>query len=121
MTANQLRWKEKDTRIAADNIKLHSELAGDVINRFIEYFEFAIDKIDELKTPNMRLPKKENIHLLIKKTINVVMKKRLGKEPDKSDIENMIEGERIQISQQIAKKIGKLLDKSLYKKFKSNK
>lgn len=118
---NQLYWKEKDTRIAADNIKLHSELAGDVINRFIEYFEFAIDKIDELKTPNMRLPKKENIHLLIKKTINVVMKKRLGKEPDKSDIENMIEGERIQISQQIAKKIGKLLDKSLYKKFKSNK
>ncbi|MGV9205019.1 MAG: hypothetical protein ACOC44_13480, partial [Promethearchaeia archaeon] len=47
---NQLYWKEKDMRIAADNIKLHSELEGDIIERFTEYFTFATKKIDDLKT-----------------------------------------------------------------------
>ncbi|MFO8019314.1 MAG: hypothetical protein R6U96_11805 [Promethearchaeia archaeon] len=116
---NQLYWKEKDTRIAADNLKMHSELDGNTIDLLTEYFKFAVEKIDDLKSPNMKLPGEKKIRLLVKKIINNVLKERLKKEePSISTIENMIEGERIKISKEIAKKIGKILDKSLYKKFK---
>ncbi|MFW5895682.1 MAG: hypothetical protein ACOCT9_02950, partial [archaeon] len=109
---NQLYWKEKDMRIAADNIKLHSELEGDIIERFTEYFTFATKKIDDLKTPNMKIPNERKVKALVKRIINSVLKERLGKEEASiSEIKNMIDGERIKISQEIAKRIGKLLDK----------
>jgi len=43
----------------------------------------------------------------------------LNHAPSQEEINNMLEGERFQIAKQIAIKIGKILDKALYSKFKS--
>jgi len=45
--------------------------------------------------------------------------KRLGKIPTAEQKRNLIDGERYEIGNQIAIKIGRLLDKALYTKFKS--
>jgi hypothetical protein len=47
------------------------------------------------------------------------LEQRLKRSPSQDDINNMLEGERFQIAKQLALKIGKLLDKALYSKFKS--
>ncbi|HEY0088174.1 MAG TPA: hypothetical protein VGB37_04985, partial [Candidatus Lokiarchaeia archaeon] len=114
---NQLYWQEKDTKIATDNIKLHSELKGNSIDLFQNYFEFAIEKIKEV-APEIKVPDKKTIYNTILEIIEKALEKRLGHIPSSNEIKDMLEGERVDVSKQIAIKIGRILDKALYTKFK---
>ncbi len=113
----QLYWQDKDTKTAADNIKLHSELKGNTIDLFSEYFQFAMEKIRGFSEIN--IPSNEKISAIVVSIIESELEKRLSHIPSQEEINNMLEGERYQIAKQIAIKIGKLLDKALYNKFKS--
>ena len=113
----QLYWQDKDTKTAADNIKLHSELEGNSIDLFREYFQFAMEKVRAFSEINM--PSNEKISAIIVSIIESELEKRLSHMPSQEEINNMLEGERYQIAKQIAIKIGKILDKALYNKFKS--
>jgi hypothetical protein len=115
---NQLYWQEKDTKTATDNIKLHSELKGNTIELFVQYFHFAIDKIKSL-AEDMRLPPIEKLQSVVEKITEDLLSKRLGHSPSREEINNMLEGERFEMAKQIATRIGKILDKALYTKFKS--
>ncbi len=117
---NQLYWQKKDQKTATDNIKLHSEKKGLIIDMFTEYFHFAIEKIRSF-APDVKFPEREKLQNFVVNTTNDMLKKRLGRIPSENDIKNMLEGERFEIARQIASRIGKLLDKALYNKFKSKK
>ena len=51
---------DKDNKIATDNIKLHSELKGEPLELFNQFFNFAVEKIKE-NTLEMKLPSSEKI------------------------------------------------------------
>ncbi len=114
---NQLYWNDKDLRIVTENIKLHSEISDDVISHFIEFFNFAITKISSF-TPEMNLPNEEKSANLIIEIVNNVLESKVGKVSANSKLENILDGDRFEISKRIGAKIGKLLDKALYFKFK---
>ena len=115
---NQLYWQEKDTKIATDNIKLHSELRGDPVELISQFFNFAMEKIRNF-TSDIKLPDNEKIMEIVNNIIEKTLMKRLGKIPTAEQKRNLIDGERYEIGNQIAIKIGRLLDKALYTKFKS--
>ena len=115
---NQLYWQEKDTKIATDNIKLHSELKGDPIELFSQFFQFAIEKINSFN-PNINLPDYRKIRDIVNEITQKVLFRRLGDNPSPEAMRNLLDGERYEIGKQIAQRIGKLLDKALYSKFKS--
>jgi len=115
---NQLYWQEKDTKIATDNIKLHSELKGDPIELFSQFLQFAIEKINSFN-PNINLPDYGKIRDMVNEITQKVLFRRLGDNPTPESMRNLLDGERYEIGKQIAQRIGKLLDKALYSKFKS--
>jgi len=115
---NQLYWQEKDTKIATDNIKLHSELKGDPIELISQFFNFAVEKIRNL-TPDFQLPNYEKIMNIVNEITEKLLTKRLGRTPNPEEKKKLLDGERYEIGNQIAGKIGRLLDKALYTKFKS--
>jgi len=114
---NQLYWQEKDSKIATDNLKLHSELSGNKIDLFTEYFYFVIEKIKEF-APDIELPVKSNIRADVTGTVERVLEERLRHIPNTDEIQIMLDGERFEIAKRITNKIGRLLDKALYFKFK---
>ncbi len=116
----QLYWQEKDTKIAVENMKLHSELKGNVIDLFTEYFYFSIDKIKSFVSESS-LPSYDKAKEVVKETIFKVLEKRLGHVPNENELKTMLEGERLEIAKQLCTKIGKFLDKALYTKFKIKK
>ena len=113
---NQLYWQDKDTKIVTDNIKLHSELNGSILDLFTEYFHFAIDKV-RLHS-DIKLPNYEKLYDTVILTAETLLEKRLGHSPSPAEVKDMLDGERFEIAKQIAIKIGKILDKALYSKFK---
>ncbi len=115
---NQLYWQEKDTKIAIDNIKLHSEIKGDPIELISQFFNFAIEKIKNF-TSDIKLPDYEKTKNVVNDIIEKILMKRLGKIPTPEEKRNLLDGERYEIGTKIAVKIGRLLDKALYTKFKS--
>lgn len=115
-----LYWQDKDTKITTDNIKLHSESGENPLELFSQYFHFAVEKIKTFN-PESELPDYAKIQSIVNKTIVEIMKKRLGYAPNSDEINNMIDGERFEIAKQIAIKIGQILDKELYSKFKGKK
>ena len=115
---NQLYWQEKDLKIATDNLKLHSELKGNIIDLFCQYFNFATEKIKSL-ADDMIVPPYEKLKNVVENLTEKVLQKRLDHTPSPEEINAMLEGERFEISKQIATRIGKILDKALYTKFKS--
>jgi hypothetical protein len=117
---NQLYWQEKDTKIATDNIKLHSELKGEPIELVSEFFNFAIEKIKSY-SPEIKLPDYVKIKEMVNDIIEKVLMKRLKIAPTSEQKKNLLDGERYEIGNQVAVKIGKFLDKALYTKFKSKK
>lgn len=117
---NQLFWQEKDTNKTIENLKIHSEAGSNPISQFEEFFYFAIQKIKSFDS-DLKLPTKEKIQSFIRNIIEKIMVKRLSHEPNMEEIKNMLEGERLDVSTQIAKKIGKIFDKALYTKFKKKK
>ena len=117
MNPRQFYWSEKDNKTLTEQIQLHSGLDGDIFSRFCEFYLFAIEKIKSL-VPEMKLPNKERIEHEIATIINNVLSERLNRPPNPEEINDMIEGERYKISNHIATKIGNILDKTLYFKFK---
>ena len=117
---SQLYWHDKDTKIATDNIKLHSELKGNPVDLITEYFNFAIEKIKSLAI-NIKLPDYEKLYNIVLDITEKTLMKRLGHSPSSKETSNMLEGERLEIAKEIAIKLGKTLDKALYSKFKSRK
>jgi len=117
---NQLYWQEKDSKIATDNIKLHSELKGDPIELISEFFNFAVEKIGNF-TSDIKLPDSGKIREIVNDIADKVLMKRLKINPTPEQKRNLLDGERYEIGSQIAVKIGRLLDKALYTKFKSKK
>jgi len=115
---NQLYWQEKDTKIATDNLKLHSELRGESIELFFEFFNFTIEKIKKF-TSEMKLPSSEKIKDIVNTITDKILMKRLGNGFTPEERRNILDGERYEIANQIAVRIGRLLDKALYSKFKS--
>ncbi len=115
---NQLYWQEKDTKIATDNIKLHSELRGESIDLFFEFFNFTIEKIKKF-TSEIKLPSSEKIKDIVNTITDKILMKRLGNSFTPEERRNFLDSERYEIANQIAVRIGHLLDKALYSKFKS--
>ncbi|MEJ2251069.1 MAG: hypothetical protein P8Y97_15630, partial [Candidatus Lokiarchaeota archaeon] len=114
---NQLYWQEKDTKTAIETIKIHGDLSGEYVELLTEYFIFAKEKIEQ-HYKIIKLPGKEKIVFFIENIVNQVLEKRLGRKPNKEEIKSLLDGEKFEISSQIAKKIGQMLNKALYKKFK---
>jgi hypothetical protein len=115
---NQLYWQEKDTKIATDNIKLHSELKGEPTELISEFFNFALEKIKNF-APNIKLPDYSKIQEIVNDITEKTLMKRLKIAPTTEQKNILLDGERYEIGNQVAVKIGKFLDKALYTKFKS--
>ncbi len=117
MNPRQFYWSEKDTKTLTEQIQLHSGLKGDSFSRFCEFYLFTIEKIKSL-VPDMKLPNMERIEHEITTFTNNVLSERLNRLPNPEEIKQMLEGERYKISNNLATKIGNILDKTLYFKFK---
>jgi hypothetical protein len=114
----QFYWEEKDTKTAAEYLKIHSELKGDTSNRFLEFLQFSIEKVQSF-VPKMKLPNQAQLRQSILEIIDSTLTKRLKHNPSSDEIDNMLDGERFEISLNIAEKIGSHLNKALYFRFKS--
>ncbi len=117
MNPRQFYWNDKDNKTLTEQIQLHSGLGGEIFSRFCEFYLFVLEKIKSLVT-DMKLPNKERIEHEIAIIINDVLFERLNRPSNPEEINVMLEGERYKISNNIAKKIGNILDKTLYFKFK---
>ncbi|MFX0136795.1 MAG: hypothetical protein ACFFDN_24370 [Candidatus Hodarchaeota archaeon] len=115
---NQLYWQGKDTKTATDNIKLHSELKGDPLDLISQFFNFAVEKMKDF-TSDIKFPDSTKVKNIVTDIAEKILINRLGKTPTPEDIRNLLDGEKYEIGTQIAEKIGRLLDKALYTKFKS--
>ena len=114
---NQLYWQEKDSKTAIENIKLHSELKGNPIDLMSEFFNFAVEKIKSFDL-KINLPNNEIIKKVVSDLSLDVINKRVGINKTPKDKPDLLDGERYEIATQLAKRIGRLLDKALYSKFK---
>jgi len=117
MNPNQFYWEDKDTKIATEQIKIHSGLTDDPFSNFCEFYYFAVEKIKS-HIEDMKLPTREEIEIEVSSFINEVLSERLKHAPNPQEIRDILEGERYKIAKKIALKIGMLLDKALYLKFK---
>jgi hypothetical protein len=114
---NQLYWQEKDSKTAVENIKLHSELKGDPIDLMSEFFNFAVEKIKSFD-PKINLPDYVKIRNMVSNLCLDVINKRVAIDKTPNSKPDLLDGERYDIATQLAKRIGRLLDKALYSKFK---
>ena len=116
---NTFYWdKKKDTRILAEFIKVFSETGGPPKQRFFEFFKDAVNLIRKLE-PNFKLIENERLISDIDKIIDHILSQRTHHPPTETEIDEILDGERIEISQKVAEKIGQILDKALYYKFKN--
>ncbi|NVM43565.1 MAG: hypothetical protein HWN79_01505 [Candidatus Lokiarchaeota archaeon] len=117
MNPNQFYWEKKDTKIAIEQIKNHSGLTDDPFNNFCEFYFFAVEKIKS-HIENMKLPSREEIVTEVSIVINEILAERLKPSPSPQEVKEMLDSERYKVAKIIALKIGSLLDKALYLKFK---
>ena len=116
---NQFYWdKEKDTRILKDSIKIFSETGEHPRQMFYKFYEDVVNLIKRLE-PNFKLLSIDQLKLEVDEILNHVLSSRISNISSEIEVDNMLDGERVNISQKIAEKIGQLLDKALYFKFKS--
>lgn len=116
---NLFYWdKKKDTRALAEFIKIFSETGEDPKQKFNDFYNDAINLIRQLE-PNVKLPNSDQLSLDIDEIITQVFSKRMQNIPSKIEMDSILDGERLDISQQIAEKIGQILDRALYFKFKN--
>ncbi|MFX1237680.1 MAG: hypothetical protein ACFFAS_14775 [Promethearchaeota archaeon] len=113
---SQFYWQEKDTKTATEHIKNHSYLNDNPIELFSYYFNFALEKI-KIYAPDIKLLDKEKIDDLVKTITENVIEKRSG-QASLGTTSNLLEGDRLEIANKIARRIGKIFDKTLYTKFK---
>jgi len=115
---NQFYWKEKDTKACTENIILHSKKNYNSFEGFQDFFHFTINKLKELVPDRVKFNDSEikaEILSLIKNTLN----KRMGNIPKLDANVKILDGERHLISEELAKKIGNLLNDVLYYKFRN--
>ena len=117
MNPNQFYWEDKDTKIATEQILIHNSLKDDPYNNFCEFYYFTAEKIKS-HIENMKLPTREEIETEVSSFINEVLSERLKHSPSPQEIKEMLDSERYKVANKIALKIGMLLDKALYLKFK---
>ena len=116
---NLFYWdKKKDTRILAESIKIFSETGVDAKQKFLEFYKDAVNLIRKLE-PNFKLANNDRLISDIDNIIKHTLSQRTQNSPSKIEINELLDGERVEISQKIAEKIGQILDKALYYKFKS--
>ncbi len=141
----KLYWNEKDQRITSENLKLHSELINikicsvcgkdltnttclehpgvdkeaNPIDLFSSFYAFALSRI-KLHWNKFKIPAYDMIYNEILNWAVDISEKRLGKKILPEESANLLDGERLEISNKIASSIGIYLDKALYKKFKAN-
>ncbi|HMF33702.1 MAG TPA: hypothetical protein VKK79_19920 [Candidatus Lokiarchaeia archaeon] len=143
----QLYWTDKDTRLVADAIKHHTEMqefnicsqcgqelyakeqcdvdgapakVANVAELFANFYLFAVRKIQSI-FEKMRVPEFEEVlKTVVLEDAFDIMGSRLGKGATTDALDNLLEGDRIELSQRIAKRIGKVLDNTIYKKFRQN-
>ncbi|MFW9949827.1 MAG: hypothetical protein ACFFKA_06865 [Candidatus Thorarchaeota archaeon] len=117
ISPNQFYWQEKDTKITSENIKIYSEVKMGAYYQICDFYEFCVGKIQSF-LPEVNFPKRQIIEKEVSEIFKSILKERIGPSLIEADYEKILEGERYQIGMQIAQKIGKLLDKALYLKFK---
>jgi hypothetical protein len=116
---NLFYWdKKKDTRILAEFIKVFSETGEGTKQRFFEFYKDTVKLIRKLE-PNFKLADNDELISEIDKMINHTLSHRIQNHSSKIENKEILDGERVEISQKIAEKIGQILDKALYYKFKS--
>jgi len=114
---NQFYWQEKDTKILSESIKIHSESDQNPLSKFFEFYKESIDLIKKLES-NFKLPIDEKMNEDVSQIIKDVLNERLKHDPSLEEMKSMVDGERFEIAKRISIKIGKILDKVLYFKFK---
>ena len=140
-----LYWNEKDQRITSENLQLHSELKNieicsvcgkdltnspclehpgnekeaNPVDLFASFYSFALSRI-KLNWNKAKIPTYEMIYIEVLNWVLEISEKRLGKKILPEESTNLLEGERLEISNKISNSIGIYLDKALYKKFKAN-
>jgi len=114
---NQFYWQEKDTKILSESIKIHSESDQNPMIKFFEFYKESIDLIKKLES-NFKLPIDEKMNEDVSQIIKDVLNERLKHDPSLEEMKAMVDGERFEIAKRISIKIGKILDKVLYFKFK---
>ena len=117
LNPRQFYWQKKDTKIATEQIIIHSRLKGGCFNRFYEFYHFAVEKIKSHMV-NMNLPNYDRIKSDVSAIIDRILSERLGHAPNSVEIDKILDGERYEIAKEIVKKIGVLLDDAAYLKFK---
>ncbi|MHA1732708.1 MAG: hypothetical protein ACTSU5_12255, partial [Promethearchaeota archaeon] len=144
---NQLYWSDKDTKIASEAVKRHCELQnaflcpkcgkelgegekcdedgelaveGKPIDLFAQFFKFCQDKIKSLYERTRVQSFTDIRDGFITDYIKDALQQRLKKLPGDDDLNKMIDGERLEVARRVSKKIGKLLDGALYKKFREH-
>lgn len=143
---NQLYWSEKDTKVASEGLKRHCEIESaflcpscgqslaegaqcpehDIhaipaspVDLFAQFYKFCQDKMKSLYD-RVRIKSFEEIREeIVKEYASEEMESRLRRIPKGDELNDMIDGERLAVAQRIAKKIGKLLDNTLYKKYRA--
>ncbi len=91
-----------------------------VADLFSNFYLFALKKIQSL-WPKMRVPEFEDVQkTIILEDAMDILGPRLGKNIRLEDLETILEGDRVELSQRMAKRIGKILDNAIYKKFREN-
>ncbi|GAH80266.1 unnamed protein product, partial [marine sediment metagenome] len=63
LNPRQFYWQKKDTKIATEQIIIHSRLEGGCFNMFCEFYHFAVEKIKSHMV-NMNLPNYDRIKSL---------------------------------------------------------
>ncbi|MFX0011297.1 MAG: hypothetical protein ACFE9R_13355 [Candidatus Hermodarchaeota archaeon] len=117
MNPSQFYWEPKDTKIATEQIKIHSSLKDDPFTSFCEFYNFAVEKIKS-HIAGIKLPTQEEIEGEVSNFMIEAMSERLNHPHNLKEIKEMLEGERYDVANKTAEKIGTLLNKALYLKFK---
>lgn len=138
-------WTDKDNRLALESLLIHAKLTHRKIceecgkdtttnpceehpsssidatpmDLASQYYHFAVSRIKELY-PSMKFPTYTEILSQVKEMFNQAMSDRLNQQITRELTSQVLDGELRNIGTQIVKKIGKLLDKAIYKKFKEN-
>ena len=95
-----------------------STKVANVAELIANFYLFAIRKIQSLGE-KIRVPEFEEVlkNVVLEDAL-AVMGSRLGKSAKPEDLDNLLEGDRIELAKHIAQRIGKLLDNTIYKKFR---
>ncbi|GAB4330112.1 MAG: hypothetical protein Kow0069_37720 [Promethearchaeota archaeon] len=143
---NQLYWSDKDAKIASEAIKRHCEQEGvflcpvcgtaldqgsscpvhgtesipaSCVDLLAQFYAFCQDKIRSL-WERARVMSFPQIKEMVEGLVADAMERRIKRVPTPEDFDAMIDGERILVAKKVADKIGKLLDKALYQKFRAH-